>query len=389
VQFAAQTTAYTYGADGARQTKTVGATETFYAGMAEIRDLGGTGESIILQPHADFRITDAGGIAEAVSYLHRDHLSSVKMITNAAGTVEQFTAYTPFGDPDTTTLIPQSTPEEHSFIGERFDVSTGLMYLNARYYDPALGRFMQPDWWEVRQPGVGTNRYAYANNDPVNLSDRNGHNWEDFWRGVGDFFEGAKKGAAANADFDKTMGGAALGAAGGAYLGSGAAVGASCYATACTTAAPASAGGAFAGAAVGGGVGGFIGIIIDGGEVVVGGINGGISNIGSSANLNVNAEADAATVAKPKPLYHRLTGHNPVEEGLVRSTGVLLGHEARVLAGGIRVQAYPGPLPEGRTGYTFTTIVPPKVSLGFRNRQTIIREVYWRYRQVDSLSCRP
>jgi len=52
--------------------------------MAEIRDLGGAGESIILQPHPDFRITDAGGANEAVSYLHRDHLSSVRMITNAA-----------------------------------------------------------------------------------------------------------------------------------------------------------------------------------------------------------------------------------------------------------------------------------------------------------------
>jgi len=37
VQFAGQTTAYTYGPDGARQTKTVGATDTFYAGIAEIR----------------------------------------------------------------------------------------------------------------------------------------------------------------------------------------------------------------------------------------------------------------------------------------------------------------------------------------------------------------
>ncbi|MBL1436301.1 MAG: RHS repeat-associated core domain-containing protein [Rhodobacteraceae bacterium] len=171
VQFAGQTTAYTYGPDGARQTKTVGATETFYAGIAEIRDLGGTNESIILQPHADFRIVDG-----VVSYLHRDHLASVRMITNAAGTPEQSTSYTPYGDPDTSILVDDdTTPEEHSFIGERFDASTGLLYLNARYYDPALGRFIQPDWWEVRKRGVGTNRYAYSFNDPVNLSDPNGH----------------------------------------------------------------------------------------------------------------------------------------------------------------------------------------------------------------------
>ena len=156
----------------------VGASETFYAGMAEIRNFGDANESILLQPHPDFRITDAGGAAEAVSYLHRDHPASVRLITNAAGQVEQSTSYTPYGDPTTATLLA-STPEEHSFIGERFDASTGLLYLNARYYDPALGRFMQPDWWWVRQAGVGTNRYAYAGNDPVNFSDRNGHNFCD------------------------------------------------------------------------------------------------------------------------------------------------------------------------------------------------------------------
>jgi len=111
------------------------------------------------------------------SYLHRDHLASVRLIANAAGQAEQSTAYTPFGDPDTTTLQAQSVPEERSFIGERYDASTGLLFLNARYYDPDLGRFLQPDWWEVRQQGVGTNRYSYANNNPVNLSDPSGNCW--------------------------------------------------------------------------------------------------------------------------------------------------------------------------------------------------------------------
>ncbi|WP_117192019.1 RHS repeat-associated core domain-containing protein [Rhizobium terrae] len=31
------------------------------------------------------------------------------------------------------------------YIGERLDVETGLMYLNARYYDPAFGRFVPRD----------------------------------------------------------------------------------------------------------------------------------------------------------------------------------------------------------------------------------------------------
>jgi RHS repeat-associated protein len=61
-------------------------------------------------------------------------------------------------------------------IGERFDPETGLQYLNARYYDPGMGMGMgiQPDWWEVTKPGVGTNRYAYSFGDPVNKMDPGG-----------------------------------------------------------------------------------------------------------------------------------------------------------------------------------------------------------------------
>jgi len=39
----------------------------------------------------------------------------------------------------------------------------------------ANARFISPDDWDPTLPGVGTNRYAYSDNDPVNKSDRNGH----------------------------------------------------------------------------------------------------------------------------------------------------------------------------------------------------------------------
>jgi hypothetical protein len=45
--------------------------------------------------------------------------------------------------------------------------------------DPHLGRFLTPDTWDPILAGVDINRYAYANNDPVNLSDPNGHKTED------------------------------------------------------------------------------------------------------------------------------------------------------------------------------------------------------------------
>ena len=72
---------------------------------------------------------------------------------------------------------PLTLAETKGFIGERFDDGAGLQYLNARYYDPRLGMFLQPDWWEVTSPGVGTNRYSYSFNDPVNGRDPGGALW--------------------------------------------------------------------------------------------------------------------------------------------------------------------------------------------------------------------
>jgi RHS repeat-associated protein len=60
------------------------------------------------------------------------------------------------------------------YINQRNDPSTGLLYLNARYLDPDLGLFTQPDTLDPLQPGVGTNRYAYAGGDPVNKADPGG-----------------------------------------------------------------------------------------------------------------------------------------------------------------------------------------------------------------------
>jgi len=79
--------------------------------------------------------------------------------------------------------LPRVAPPERRVPeGTGFGVSASAPTLKrawltfrARYYDPALGRFLSPDWWDVRDPGVGTNRYAYSANDPINKSDPNGH----------------------------------------------------------------------------------------------------------------------------------------------------------------------------------------------------------------------
>ena len=61
-----------------------------------------------------------------------------------------------------------------AFTGEPRD-ATGLSYLRARYYDPALGRFVSRDPWAgSRFSTQSLNRYAYARNAPTVLADPSG-----------------------------------------------------------------------------------------------------------------------------------------------------------------------------------------------------------------------
>ena len=148
---------------------------TVYFGPVEIRNFGqGTSEEVITYPHGSVRLVNG-----AAEFLHADQLGSVKMVTDSAGLKASQNSYKPFGEVDTTVHNAAVEAETKGFIGERYDSDAGLQYLNARYYDPELGIFVQPDWWEVDQYGVGTNRYAYSAGDPINRVDPYGNGFWD------------------------------------------------------------------------------------------------------------------------------------------------------------------------------------------------------------------
>ena len=99
----------------------------------------------------------------------------MRVTSNPAGAVAKRQVFRPLGESAQVTGSAPQDGETIGFIGERAAPEAGLIFLNARWLEPRLGIFLSPDWWDPNLPGVGPNRYLYAEGDPVNKSDRNGH----------------------------------------------------------------------------------------------------------------------------------------------------------------------------------------------------------------------
>jgi len=106
--------------------------------------------------------------AASVTYIHSDHLGSTSVTSGAqSGDIKYF----PYG-----ATRSGAVSTTYKFTGQRLDDSTGLYYYGARYYDAALGRFVQADSI-VPNPSnpQALNRYSYTLNNPLKYTDPTGH----------------------------------------------------------------------------------------------------------------------------------------------------------------------------------------------------------------------
>jgi RHS repeat-associated protein len=114
-------------------------------------------------------VVDGVGTATPVlMHVHVDHLDRPVMMTNATGAVVWRASYLPFGEGPTITG-PASLNAR--FPGQWFMAETGFFYNWHRWYNQALGRYMQPDPLGLE---AGANRYAYALNSPLMYTDPDG-----------------------------------------------------------------------------------------------------------------------------------------------------------------------------------------------------------------------
>jgi RHS repeat-associated protein len=101
------------------------------------------------------------------TYLLADQLGSTRALTNSSGSVTATFSYDPWGN---LTGSTGSATTPFMYAGTYLDSSTGLYYMQARYYDPATGEFLSVD------PAVAQTDapFNYAGDDPVNGVDPSG-----------------------------------------------------------------------------------------------------------------------------------------------------------------------------------------------------------------------
>ncbi|MFK4042275.1 polymorphic toxin-type HINT domain-containing protein [Nonomuraea wenchangensis] len=143
---------------------------TLYLGAMELRLAGGQASGKRYYSSADgdlIAMREATGVSWMLT---GQHGSTQIAVNDTTGTVSR-ERYLPFGQRRGADDLPFT---DRGFLGKTEDASTGLTYLGARYYDPAIAKFISTDpELDLRTP-EWANPYSYAANNPVDLADPDG-----------------------------------------------------------------------------------------------------------------------------------------------------------------------------------------------------------------------
>lgn len=181
---------YVYDDNGFRVQKTAGGTSTvyIYSGSQDIAEYdNGAAPS---SPSREFIYADGDSGAQllaritgtTINYYHQDILNTVRLMTDSNGNDILDEGTFPFGENWYSNSM--SANGEWIFTTYQHDNESGLDYGLARYYDSRMGAFgsADPVQGDPNDPQTW-NRYAYARNNPTNLTDPTGKDWFPiFWK---------------------------------------------------------------------------------------------------------------------------------------------------------------------------------------------------------------
>ena len=179
------TTDYTYNADGIRTWKKVGAVEHAYITQngKVVRETIGSGSTAKVldfiydesgRPFALNYSTNNGSTFTTYYYILNLQGDVIKLV-NASGTASATYSYDAWGNIlSSSGTLASVNPLRYR--GYYYDTETGWYYLQSRYYDPVIHRFINADCLASTGQGfIGTNMFAYCLNNPVMMIDSTGY----------------------------------------------------------------------------------------------------------------------------------------------------------------------------------------------------------------------
>jgi RHS repeat-associated protein len=112
------------------------------------------------------------GQSDRIYYAHSDHLGSIVKLTDAGCNTVFEATYDAWGRQ----TVTDSTFKVHrGYTGHEHLPEFGLINMNARLYDPVLGRFLSPDpYVQAPEFSQSFNRYSYCVNNPLIYTDPSG-----------------------------------------------------------------------------------------------------------------------------------------------------------------------------------------------------------------------
>jgi RHS repeat-associated protein len=143
-----------------------------YDGANPYADFDGSGSltyRYLFGPAVDMILARMDASDDVAWYL-TDHLGSVRDIADLTGTVIDHIQYDSFGN-----ILSETNPtagDRFKFTGREYDEATAQYYYRARYYDPAVGRFIAED--PLRLAAGDANLYRYVRNQPTANTDPSG-----------------------------------------------------------------------------------------------------------------------------------------------------------------------------------------------------------------------
>ena len=177
------TLSFSYNDAGLRTEKTVnGATRRYIWNSAQLMADVGASDAFYFHYSSGGELigyTYKTADAETECILVKNQQGDVERVISADGTVLASYTYDAWGNV-LTSEGSLATSNPIRYRGYYFDTETSLYYLQSRYYDPAVGRFINADNYATTyKTSTGANMFAYCLNNPVNCKDDGGElaNW--------------------------------------------------------------------------------------------------------------------------------------------------------------------------------------------------------------------